>query len=201
MKICSKCKQENAISEFCKDRQKRDGLSSSCLDCRRPVCAAWEKGHPTRHRKWQKANGDKCRAATAKWRKANLEVARANGRALERANPKRHEKWNAANEDKVKAYDKKWKDANPAKCRAHTAKRRAAKKQAMPIWANKEAILAKYEEAQQLSRTTGTKYHVDHQVPLQHPLVCGLHVEHNLEAITAKQNCTKRNKFWPDMPA
>lgn len=41
---------------------------------------------------------------------------------------------------------------------------------------------------------------VDHIVPISHPLVCGLHVEHNLRVITVVENTAKGNLWWPDMP-
>jgi hypothetical protein len=36
--------------------------------------------------------------------------------------------------------------------------------------------------------------------PLNHPLVCGLHCEHNLQLLTREANAAKRNRWWPDMP-
>ena len=41
---------------------------------------------------------------------------------------------------------------------------------------------------------------VDHIVPINHPLVCGLHTEDNLQIVTANYNHFKSNYFWPDMP-
>lgn len=38
--------------------------------------------------------------------------------------------------------------------------------------------------------------HVDHIIPLVHPLVCGLHVETNLQAIDPIKNIKKSNR-WP----
>lgn len=37
-------------------------------------------------------------------------------------------------------------------------------------------------------------------MPLNHPLVCGLHVEDNLQIVTKGYNKYKLNYFWPDMP-
>ena len=42
--------------------------------------------------------------------------------------------------------------------------------------------------------------HVDHIVPLQSALVCGLHCEANLEIIPGAANEAKKNYWWPDMP-
>lgn len=41
---------------------------------------------------------------------------------------------------------------------------------------------------------------VDHTVPLNNPIVCGLHVPWNLEPMPPAQNFAKSNHWWPDMP-
>jgi hypothetical protein len=64
-----------------------------------------------------------------------------------------------------------------------------------PNWANLEEIDAIYVKARTLSESTGVTHEVDHIVPLIHPLVCGLHVEHNLQILTERENCQKSNKF------
>ena len=55
-----------------------------------------------------------------------------------------------------------------------------------------------YDKAQRLTRESGVKHHVDHTVPLQSPLVCGLHCEFNLQVITEKENKKKHNRWWPE---
>lgn len=37
-------------------------------------------------------------------------------------------------------------------------------------------------------------------VPLKSALVCGLHVEHNLQVIPKTENLKKFNSVWPGMP-
>lgn len=64
----------------------------------------------------------------------------------------------------------------------------------VPIWANRNYILIFY----QLAKESGSE--VDHIVPINHPLVCGLHTEDNLQLATKNYNQYKLNRFWPDMP-
>lgn len=62
-------------------------------------------------------------------------------------------------------------------------------RQAMPLWADREAISCIYQEARYL------QWHVDHIIPLNHPLVCGLHVEGNLQSLSPEDNLRKSNSF------
>lgn len=96
-----------------------------------------------------------------------------------------------------------YKARNPAKTLAATRKRQAGKLNATPAWANQFFIEEAYELARlRTEQKTGgfDEWQVDHIVPLQHPLVQGLHVEHNLQVIPALHNQQKGNRSWPDMP-
>ena len=69
------------------------------------------------------------------------------------------------------------------------AKRRAKKLQAIPSWFDAEEVKYIYQLAQERG------LHVDHIVPLNHPLVCGLHVQDNLRCIPPALNWWKSNKL------
>ena len=122
-------------------------------------------------------------------------------------NKERHiahtKQWRALNKEKHATSVAKWASSNKHIRNEGFASRRAAKKNATPAWANKFFMEEAYDLAQRRSKLkTGghAKWHVDHIVPLQSPIVCGLHVEHNLRVIPATENLRKHNKIWPDMP-
>jgi hypothetical protein len=127
-------------------------------------------------------------------------------------------KYNANNRDKNKAYIDKYKVEHPEKLKstkakwaannagvvcAYGAEYRAMKKTANPRWSDSQYIEDLYtncREAEDVFSNVGldVKFHVDHIVPLQNDLVCGLHVESNLQILTARENRSKNNRFNPD---
>ena len=111
--------------------------------------------------------------------------------------------WHKDNRDNSLKIKKKCRDKNKAvynararirsyenrpKSRANTAKYRASKIKATPIWTDLESIQEIY-----LSCPAG--YHVDHIVPLRGKNVCGLHVPWNLQHLPALENISKNNRF------
>jgi hypothetical protein len=57
-----------------------------------------------------------------------------------------------------------------------------------PTWQSIEELANFYK-----GRPTG--YHVDHIIPITHPLVCGLHVISNLQYLTKEDNLSKNNTY------
>lgn len=80
------------------------------------------------------------------------------------------------------------------------ARRRATLLSATPSWLGRsqlEDMRKLYRLSQRLEEQTGVAHQVDHIVPLQSPVVCGLHVPWNLQVITASANASKGNRFDP----
>lgn len=65
-------------------------------------------------------------------------------------------------------------------------------------WSDFTEIRKVYAEADRLTEETGIKHHVDHEIPLTHPRVCGLHVHFNLRPIPAGPNMSKNNNWCPE---
>ena len=87
------------------------------------------------------------------------------------------------------------KEARRALVAYHANKRRAARVQQTPKWADDSAMRFLYLEASRLSRETGVQHHVDHVIPLQGDNVSGLHTPENMRVIPAAENIRKSNKF------
>ena len=86
-------------------------------------------------------------------------------------------------------------DAKKALWSAYIVERRKKRDRSIPPWANKEEIKKVYLMARMLTVSTGIKHEVDHIIPSNHPLVCGLHVENNLQILTEEENIIKSNSF------
>lgn len=84
-------------------------------------------------------------------------------------------------------YHKKYIDEHREEYNARTALRRATKLRATPNWANLENIKQVYVNCPK-------GHHVDHIYPLISDWVCGLHVEDNLQYLTAEENLRKGNR-------
>jgi len=96
----------------------------------------------------------------------------------------------------IKRGLRKAKD-NPAMYNRATSKRRARLLKAMPIWLSKDQLAQineLYTACAKLS-ALGDPHHVDHIVPLQGKLVCGLHVPWNLQILKASENISKGNRY------
>lgn len=175
---CRRCGETKPSASFRADIRYKRGVASWCVEC-----------HRSRNSEWAKENRARLTAKSAAWRDANPEAVRRSNKKHKTANravlAEKYAGWARANRDKRRAVD---------------ARRKAAKRSATPKWASRLEIAAVYRRAVEMQTQSGERMHVDHIVPLQSPIVCGLHCEANLQILTGAENEAKRNRWWPDMP-
>jgi hypothetical protein len=218
IKCCTLCKVDKPVSEFSKKSASKDGLSSNCKACHKLQNVKWRAENVERiaatakqwrddnverkaamNKAWKYANKDRIISVMKVWNAENKDCRAESGKAWRKANPERcieiAKAWAAENPDKVNQKARTWRALNPHKVNAQSAKRRMVVDQAIPAWADLKEIQGFYKEAKRLEIQTGIKHHVDHDIPLRHRLVCGLHVAANLQILTATENLKKKNKF------
>jgi len=154
-----------------------DCLCDACVDFTRQLKARWAVENKDKNTAWRNANAEKM----VEYKK----------------------KYAANNKEAIKHRIREWGRNNPDKVLANTRKRQTSKINAVPKWygefdsfVNIEAIkLAKLRE-----KATGFKWHVDHMIPLQSKVACGLHCASNLQVIPERLNCVKRNEMMYTEP-
>lgn len=88
----------------------------------------------------------------------------------------------------------------PPRPRMQSTHRDRVVRSRIPAWADRAGIREAFKRARALTLATGVRHSVDHIVPLNHPLVSGLHCPANLRVIPLDVNIRKSNATWPDMP-
>lgn len=188
---------EKVLTEFSKQLKGKFGVTSMCKSCVRNKSKDWYK------------NNREYRLTTCKiYQQENKELIAKRAKDFriknkERLNKESAERYSKNKEAKAE-YAKIYYEQNKLDYFVRSSKRRCIKLNATPKWAEDElsllAIQELYRKAMLLSSLTNTKYHVDHIVPLQSELVCGLHCLDNLQILPADENIRKSNRYWPDMP-
>lgn len=201
VKKCTCCGETKSLDVFYAGR----GKCKPCLSAQQKECA--EKNVEKRKstaKAYVAANKEKVLARQYAWREANIEKVKAQLR--ERYRNSREQvlsyqvEWSKKNPESRKSARKKWSANNASAINAFTAKRRAKKKSATPLWANEFFIAEIYHLAALRTKITGTEWQVDHVVPLQSKIVCGLHVPCNMRVILKLDNMKKGNRVWENMP-
>jgi hypothetical protein len=188
---------------FSRSKANKDGYQTRCKECLAKYYVANRAKVVAKQREHYTANRDHRLSVSRATYEANKDSAavyhKERRERLKDILPAQKAAWYAANKSRFREarleYAKAWRVANPDKTAAMAAKRRAMLINATPPWVNYAEIAAFYEDAKTLETIFGWPFHVDHTVPLNHPLVSGLHVPANLQILNASDNLSKSNTF------
>lgn len=224
-KFCTKCKVLKPFEKFNKDKHRKDGLTTCCKECVSLNWKKFKEDHPeklqeikdnfnTTRRQERLENPEKVRKEARElyqktkekrrlydktYREKHLEQIKLR-RKLQRIRDKlklsqRHKLWRSKNIESIRERVR----ANAGRYAAISAKRRASKLQATPKWLSQEQldeIKSLYLFVAERRKVTGLDLEVDHIIPLQSEIVCGLHVPWNLQVLTASENASKGNRYY-----
>ncbi len=197
-KTCNVCGQERSLSEYKSriGRLKNGGESiwyeGKCKACMKKHAKAYRDKNLQMYRDISRKSYQRTRKASLKRKKAYYE-----------ANKDKYSHWRKQNADDNREREREkgraWRKRNLATDAAKVRRRYAAKKNAVPAWADSKKINLIYKLSEEMTVKTGIKHHVDHIYPLKGKLVSGLHCEDNLRVITAVENVRKSNKLVDDV--
>ena len=190
-KTCNRCRQVKPLTDFNMNKSAKDGHQWQCRECFKEL-----------NRSYVLANAEQIKARKREHYKANAKHVREQQREYkQRTREQRRERdreylrmWSAKHPGRMTAYAYAWQKRNPG-----WWNKRRMKGQQTPKWANDFFISEIYSLAKLRTEVTGIQWEVDHIVPLASPIVCGLHVEHNLRIVPWTVNRSKSNKFNDDL--
>ncbi|WP_430229695.1 hypothetical protein [Paraburkholderia tropica] len=207
-KACNKCGEVKGFEHFYKNKQLKDGHFNVCKPCFKMQSDSWYAQNKDRKqatsKAWKRDNAETYKQWSAQYYQDNKEKYDQINNDWWKRNPEKKKskdlRWDRANRYKRLAASLLYQKINAGRLNAKRAKRKALKLNATPAWANGKAIDQYYLIAKFLSDELGVRFHVDHIVPLQSDVVCGLHSHTNLTIAVGSWNCSKSNRWWPHMP-
>ena len=197
-KTCSKCKTEFPATEEYFHRH-GNGYKTQCKKCR----AIYRASYYVNHRKAELS-------VTAEYYRKNRGKLLAARKHQYQLSPETYQVksclYRKSHQTEISSYHKQYVQENLTRYRAWNAAKRARKRNATPLWVNKDIL-------NQIYQNCPTGHEVDHIVPLSGrkvPVqvlgetfeftvytnqVCGLHVPWNLQYLTTRKNREKHNSL------
>lgn len=214
-KICKKCKTIKKKSEFYNEKRNKDGLTGKCKACLKvrakevaeenrkkrkikkssKVCSTCKEELPASRFNRNKSNADwlasRCRECDSDYKKEYYKIDYVKEREA-----KRLKDFSKRNKKQLQEYRREYYSRPEVKVKKNINSINSQRRQRerIPSWEKTENIKYYYME----SRAKGLE--VDHIVPINSDLVCGLHCVDNFQMLTREENASKGNRHWPDMP-
>lgn len=174
IRTCTKC--NSSENGFYKSKLGKDGLTAWCKRCFAEYRKVLNDDHPEKKQKHREQGSE--------WKRINKEKSLESTKRYQINNP-----------EATKSSHRKSRQKHVERVRIENNARSRRVKFCTPKYANKFFISEAYHLAQLRTKLTGIKYVVDHIIPINGKFVCGLHIETNLQVITAYENLRKSNVF------
>lgn len=187
--LCSNCFElKPKTGEFFpNDKIRPRTVKTQCRKCKSKL--AYERldkeKQKEKHKKWRDKNKDKIKKYKDNYVNSNYEKVRAQDKEYRGRVEVREAR---------RGYERKYYKANRNKMIAISCAYDSRVRAARPLWQSQKEINSYYKSA----KINGME--VDHIVPINSDLVCGLHCIDNFQLLTRSENASKGNRYWPDMP-
>jgi hypothetical protein len=178
-------------------------LKPGAAERHKELAKAWALRNAEHVKALRKADYEKNSAAYIEnaraWKKRNPARVLASQRSRAAINSEKNraarKAWEARNPEAALESFRRYRERNRVEIRARLAASKEGREKRRVLWANQDAILDIYRQAELMTQTTGRLHVVDHIIPLQGREVSGLHVETNLRVIEHHENAKKHNAW------
>ncbi|MEN8132626.1 MAG: HNH endonuclease signature motif containing protein [Pseudomonadota bacterium] len=163
--------------------------------------AQWRENNPEsvkqhQHR-WLKISTEHRKQYNKQWYEENIEVVLQRSKQWRDDNLNKVKQYREDNAEQFRQYAKQYRKDNPDKVALWRETRLRQIIDATPPWYEEELVRNVYLKRDELNALGGTRFEVDHIVPIINDKVCGLHCLANLQILTKSDNGSKNNNHTP----
>lgn len=203
MKVCPDCKEVKSEDEFYKSKKTIDGLYRICKSCKSLDYLKYREKDLLNKKRYREENkeavAESKKKSVAKKRDHYLQVKRDYYQENKVEILKEMQLYRDNNKEKINERHRLYYLNNSDVYKYNAARRRVLQKRAQPPCLTEDdlsEIKLFYKVTSFLEKITGEKFHVDHIIPINNDIICGLHVPWNLQILTAKDNIRKSNHLY-----
>ncbi len=136
MKVCAKCKEIKQLTDFGKNKPRKDGLNTRCKKCACLEATAYANSNKEKvkaqHAIYRSKNTEKIRANRASFYLKNSQIEKVRATQWNLENKDRYkinlDAWRLKNQEKIKTASLKWRDKNKIQIAHSSSLRRISKR-------------------------------------------------------------------------